>query len=52
MTLEGGEVDVGDKEHRLCFKVIQCFKDGDVTALVQEWHLHICSNCGEIKQIH
>lgn len=52
MTLEGGKVDVGDKEHRLRLKVSHSFKDADVTALVQERHLHIGSNCGEIKQTH
>lgn len=52
MPLEGGKVNVGDKEHRLRLKVSHSFKDGDVTALVQERHLHIGSNCGEIKQTH
>lgn len=44
MTLEGGEVDVGDKKDRLRLVFCHCLEDGDVAALVQEGHLDIWPN--------
>lgn len=44
MTLEGGEVDVGDKKDRLRLVFCHCLEDSDVAALVQEGYLDIWPN--------
>ncbi len=44
MTLESGEMDVGDEKNRLRLKVHHCLEDGDVAALVQKGNLDIWPN--------
>lgn len=44
MTLEGGEVDVGDEKNRLRLEFRHCLEDSDVAALVHEGHLNIWAN--------
>jgi len=44
MTLEGGEVDVGDKKDRLRLVFCHCLEDSDVAAFVHEGPLDIWPN--------
>lgn len=44
MTLEGGEMNVGDEKNRLRLEVCHCLEDSDVAALVQEGNLDIWPN--------
>lgn len=47
MTLEGGEMDVGDEKNRLRLEVRHRLEDGDVAALVQKGNLDIWANWGK-----
>lgn len=44
VTLEGGEVDVGDEKNGLRLELRHCLEDSDVAALVHEGHLDIWPN--------
>lgn len=41
MTLVGGEVNVGNEEHRLSLKVRHHLEDGHVVALLKDGHLDV-----------
>lgn len=41
MTLVGGEVNVGNEEHRLGLKVRHHLEDGHVVALLEDGHLDV-----------
>lgn len=43
MTLEGGEVNVGNEEDRLGLEISHHLKDGHIVTFLEHWYFHVCN---------
>lgn len=43
MTLEGGEVNIGNEEDRLGLKISHHLKDGHIVTFLEHWYFHVCN---------
>lgn len=43
VTLEGGEVNVGNEEDRLGLEISHHLKDGHIVTFLEHWCFHVCN---------